>query len=251
VRVTPDDGYSYTSPAISPDGKFVAVVSDRGGSKQLRLKQLGGGDPIQITHSPEPVQSAFFFPVGTRLLIRTAPDNAATKSSLEVVPTLGGQSRVIATGILYTSALSMDGTRRTLSMSWTTPAQGDIDWRAAAYARQMGKYSAAIKDNLRVLVGQPIAGTCLCSIEARDALWPREWFARPWMAATRSNRSRRAIRAAGSGISIASVMRGDKVLFLRARLTRMNVWEIRVTPGGSLVRRANSPSEPSLPSPLA
>jgi serine/threonine protein kinase len=51
VRVSPDDGHSYSQPAISPDGGFVAYVSGRSGKAELWLQQVGGGDPIQLTHA--------------------------------------------------------------------------------------------------------------------------------------------------------------------------------------------------------
>jgi len=68
VRLSPDDGHSYTFPAISPDGGFVAYVSDRSGKKELWLQQVGGGDPIQLTRSTEEVDYPEFFPDGKRIL---------------------------------------------------------------------------------------------------------------------------------------------------------------------------------------
>ena len=46
-------GTPTSRPAISPDGGFVAYVSDRSGKDELWLQQVGGGDPIQLTHSSE------------------------------------------------------------------------------------------------------------------------------------------------------------------------------------------------------
>ncbi|MEY2413379.1 MAG: hypothetical protein QOD84_1985 [Acidobacteriaceae bacterium] len=37
-------------PAISPDGKSVAFVSDAGGKRQLWVRLLSGGSPLQLTH---------------------------------------------------------------------------------------------------------------------------------------------------------------------------------------------------------
>ena len=61
VRVSPDDGHSYDFPTISPDGGFVAYVSDRSGKDELWLQQVGGGDPIQLTHSTEADSRAGIF----------------------------------------------------------------------------------------------------------------------------------------------------------------------------------------------
>jgi eukaryotic-like serine/threonine-protein kinase len=65
ARLSPDDGYSYTLPVISSDGKLVAYVSDRSGKPELWLQQVGGSAPIQLTHSEAPIVRAMFFPDGT------------------------------------------------------------------------------------------------------------------------------------------------------------------------------------------
>ena len=39
-------------PAISPDGKSVAFISDAGGKRQLWVRLLSGGSPLQLTHDP-------------------------------------------------------------------------------------------------------------------------------------------------------------------------------------------------------
>jgi predicted Ser/Thr protein kinase len=108
VRLSPDDGYSYRLPAISPDGKLVASISDRSGTDQLWLQQTGGGEPIQVTHSAGNVRGAEFFPDGTRLLVW---NESGGKWTFEIQPTLGGQSRVFLGGDLYRPSLSPDGTQ--------------------------------------------------------------------------------------------------------------------------------------------
>ena len=109
VRLSPDDGHMYVSPSISPDGKFVAYVSDRSGQNQPWLQQVGAGDPIQLTHSTNPVREVAFFPTGTQILYTTW-DRGSLKGSIEVIPTLGGQARVLRTGGLMSSpAISPDG----------------------------------------------------------------------------------------------------------------------------------------------
>ncbi len=46
ARVSPDDGYSYQKPAISPNGEFVANIANRSGRDQLWLQQVGGAHPF-------------------------------------------------------------------------------------------------------------------------------------------------------------------------------------------------------------
>jgi len=109
VRVSPDDGHSYFSTSISADGKFVAYVSDRSGSQQVWLQQVAGGDPVQLTHSTDRVGGVRFLPDGARLVYHARSEDGK-RSSFEVIPTLGGQPRVLFTWPGFVRAvLSPDG----------------------------------------------------------------------------------------------------------------------------------------------
>jgi Tol biopolymer transport system component len=39
-------------PTWSPDGRFTAYTSDRGGKLDVWVQQLSGGDAVQVTHGP-------------------------------------------------------------------------------------------------------------------------------------------------------------------------------------------------------
>ncbi len=52
----------------------MAYVSDRSGKDELWLQQVGGGDPIQLTHSNETRKRPAFFPDGKRILYVSTPD---------------------------------------------------------------------------------------------------------------------------------------------------------------------------------
>jgi hypothetical protein len=94
VRLSPDDGHFYLYPAISPDGGFVAYISDRSGREELWLQQVGGGDPIQLTHDSPRLDDPAFFPDGKRILYFTkSPDRRET--TIESISTLGGQPTVL------------------------------------------------------------------------------------------------------------------------------------------------------------
>ena len=97
TRVSPDDGHSYSHPAISPDGEFVAYISDRSGSEELWLQQVGGGDPIQLTRSKDAVGYPAFFPDGRRILYITTSEDGR-KSSIDAISTLGGESQILIQG---------------------------------------------------------------------------------------------------------------------------------------------------------
>ena len=51
TRLTVGSGLQ-NGPSWSPDGRFIAYSSDRGGTFAIWVQPVGGGDPIQVTHSP-------------------------------------------------------------------------------------------------------------------------------------------------------------------------------------------------------
>ena len=66
------------SPRWSPDGRFLAFVSDRGEKNQIFLAPLDGGEPRQLTHAEHGVASPAWSPDGRRLAfvarVGPAPD---------------------------------------------------------------------------------------------------------------------------------------------------------------------------------
>src|ERR1051326_788070 len=67
-------GYSRTerAAAISPDGKFFAFVSDRGGQPDIWVRQVSGGDPVQITHDPALKFDVVYAPDGESIYYSTS-----------------------------------------------------------------------------------------------------------------------------------------------------------------------------------
>ena len=53
TRLTFDDGLQIGA-TWSPDGRFIAYSSNRGGKFDIWVQQISGGDPVQITRGPEP-----------------------------------------------------------------------------------------------------------------------------------------------------------------------------------------------------
>ena len=73
-------------PALSPDGRMISYTSVGTAPPRLVVQQTDGGNPVVVS----PIGfGGTFSPDGTRLL-------ALTPRGLEVMPALGGQSRVIA-----------------------------------------------------------------------------------------------------------------------------------------------------------
>jgi Tol biopolymer transport system component len=235
VRVSPDDGHIYNQPAISPDGEFVAYVSDRSGKRELWLQQVGGGDPIQLTHSGEQVNSpAFFspafFPDGKRILYgATSADYS--KRVLEVIPALGGDPHVLIQG--WGPELSPDGrqiayfeSNQNRTRLMTISSSGGQPRELPAWAHMKDWGGAAWTPDNRYLL-------CLMSMkpEARDTA-DSDWFIFPVDGSNPvATGVGDALRAAGLTISRPGLVTGDRALFLGGPAGRRNTWEIRLSPG--------------------
>ena len=97
VQLTKDSGVTW-SPALSPDGKFVAYASDRADKENLDLwlQQVAGGGTVRLTTHPASDHSPVFSPDGTRIAFRSDRDGGG----IYVMPALGGDSdaRLVAAG---------------------------------------------------------------------------------------------------------------------------------------------------------
>ncbi len=93
------------SPTVSPDGRRIAYVSDRSPEKKLIVQELAGGQPIEIFGAPE-VNYLRWSPDGSELLFWA---RGAGRNGIYVVPQLGGRPRLIATGLVFLSCWSPDG----------------------------------------------------------------------------------------------------------------------------------------------
>jgi len=111
VRVTPRQlttapGAEW-DPAISPDGKFVAYVSDESGYPDIRLVDALGGNPIRLTGDPASYRSPAWYPDGSALAFvstRGGPE------SVWKIPPLGGSPTLLVPNA-SDPAISPDGRR--------------------------------------------------------------------------------------------------------------------------------------------
>ena len=92
TRMTFDTG-ATRSPAVSPDGKLIAFVSDRTTPlPNLWIQQVDGGQAVQLTHHEGGADSPSFSPDGTRI----AYVGMGKDEGVYVIPTIGGDPKKIA-----------------------------------------------------------------------------------------------------------------------------------------------------------
>jgi Tol biopolymer transport system component/DNA-binding winged helix-turn-helix (wHTH) protein len=85
TRITFDDGLQ-SEPTWSPDGRYIAYSSDRGGKVDIWVQQISGGDPIQITKGPGHHWQPDWSHDGKYIAYRSEND----EGGLYIVPALGG-----------------------------------------------------------------------------------------------------------------------------------------------------------------
>ncbi len=96
TRLTFDDGLQIGA-TWSPDGRFIAYSSDRGGKFDIWVQQISGGDPVQVTNGKGQNWQPDWSPDGKYIVYRSEDGDGG----LFVVPALGGvglQRKVAAFG---------------------------------------------------------------------------------------------------------------------------------------------------------
>ena len=80
---------SHRWPSLSPDGRWLAFVSDAGGTPQVWIKNLATGEPVQLTFDDSPASRPRWSAQGGRIVYSRVGDGIWS------VPSLGGEPRQI------------------------------------------------------------------------------------------------------------------------------------------------------------
>jgi Tol biopolymer transport system component/tRNA A-37 threonylcarbamoyl transferase component Bud32 len=98
------------SPAVSPDGKMVAFVSLNNGRRQIWIRLLAGGVPLQVTRDDNDHHEPRWTPDASTLLYHSPSASRAEQGALWEIAALGGPPRRVASA-LGSGDVSHDGRR--------------------------------------------------------------------------------------------------------------------------------------------
>ena len=102
---------NVTEASISPDGKYVAYVTDETGKQSIWLRQINTGTDLEVVApGTTRYRGISFFPNGDYLAYLKTEDDSA---DLYQVSTLGGATRKLASRVDTPVSFSPDGTRCT------------------------------------------------------------------------------------------------------------------------------------------
>jgi Tol biopolymer transport system component len=111
LRLTDFAGLEY-SPALSPDGKSVAFVSDFSGSRQIWIRLLAGGPPLQITHDAGGRLEPRWSQDSAAIIYYSPPPEGDVQGALWEISALGGAPRRLISS-MSGADVSHDGKRLT------------------------------------------------------------------------------------------------------------------------------------------
>lgn len=127
-----------SQPAYSPDGKQIAFVSDREGSKQLYVMPATGGEPRQLTRHTEGHDLRQWMPDGQSLLVSINRDFSWMRSPRSSRPALLSVNELKTESLLfddyaYEACAAPDGKR------FLFTREGEVWWRQGYQGSRAGQ----------------------------------------------------------------------------------------------------------------
>ena len=87
------------SPAISPDGKMVAFVALVNGRRQIWIRLLAGGVPLQVTRDETDHEQPRWAPDSSTIIYYARRATPGEEGTVWEVAALGGPPRLLASAI--------------------------------------------------------------------------------------------------------------------------------------------------------
>ncbi|MGB2898246.1 MAG: protein kinase [Candidatus Acidiferrum sp.] len=87
------------SPAISPDGRSVAFTAGVGGKRQVFVRLIAGGAPLQITRDTVDHECPRWSPDSSSILYFSPAVSGTVQGSIWEIPALGGVARRVVTSV--------------------------------------------------------------------------------------------------------------------------------------------------------
>jgi eukaryotic-like serine/threonine-protein kinase len=84
------------APALSPDAESVAFTAEVAGRRQVWVRLLAGGTPLQVTHDDADHQSPRWSADSSSLMYFTAAEKEGGQGQIWEIPSLGGTARPLA-----------------------------------------------------------------------------------------------------------------------------------------------------------
>jgi len=109
-------------PALSPDGRSVAFTAEVSGQRQIWVRLLSGGSPLQITHDDADHQSPRWSADSASIIYFSPSSQANDLGQVWEIPALGGTARPVVSSLIPAD-LSHDGKH----MAYMRPDQGKVD----------------------------------------------------------------------------------------------------------------------------
>ena len=97
------------SPAISPDGKSVAFTASEDGKRQVFVRLVAGGTPLQITRDPVDHESPRWSPDSSSIVYFAPAVSGTAQGSIWEIPALGGVPRRVVNSVGGADVSPKDG----------------------------------------------------------------------------------------------------------------------------------------------